>query len=266
LAKYLCATCGTQYPEGTEEPQECVICLDERQYVGWNGQEWTTLGKLESSKHRNHFEQLSSNLYSIITRPEFAIGQRAFILKTTGGNVLWDCLPYFDQETRKEIRNLGGAEFIAISHPHYYSSMVEWSEGLGDIPIYLHELDRKWVVNMSPNLINFWKGESLSPLDGVTLLNLGGHFDGGTVLHYKDLVLSGDIIMVAQDRNWTSFMYSYPNLIPLSKSKILQIKERIGKYKFDSLYSAFEGKEILHSADERVRNSAERYMKRISDF
>jgi hypothetical protein len=261
-AKFLCATCGTQYPKSEKPPRECLICQDERQYVGWNGQEWTTLEKL-SIHHKNQFQKIDENLHSIITSPEFAIGQRALLLTTPSGNVLWDCLPLFDQNTRTEIENLGGLDLIAISHPHYYSSMVEWSEGFGGIPIYIHDLDKKWVVNMSPN-INFWKGESISPLEGVTLVNLGGHFDGGTVLYFRGRVLSGDIIAVAQDRRWTSFMYSYPNMIPLPKSKIIQITERIGKYKFDSLYSAFEGKEILRNADTAVRRSAERYIQRIT--
>jgi glyoxylase-like metal-dependent hydrolase (beta-lactamase superfamily II) len=248
-----------------QAPSECLICQDERQYVGWNGQEWTSLQGLQNTGHKNHFEKKNEkNLYSITTRPEFAIGQRAFLLQTRKGKLLWDCVSYFDQDTKKQVENLGGLDVIAISHPHYYSAMAEWSEGFGGIPIYIHELDRRWVVNSAPN-IKFWKGESVSPIEGVTLVNLGGHFDGGTVLHYEKLVLAGDIITVVQDRRWASFMYSYPNLIPLPKSKILQIKERIGKFSFDSLYSAFEGKEILQDADGAVKRSAERYIRRITD-
>lgn len=264
MPKLICSTCGTQYPESNEEPAECMICSEERQYVGWNGQEWTTLEKLRSG-HKNRFRKLDDSLYSMTTEPSFAIGQRAFLLRTPKGNVLWDCLPLLDEGTKSEIDALGGLDLIAISHPHYYSSMIEWSETFG-VPIYLHELDRQWVVNNS-NQIKFWKGESIDPIENVTLENLGGHFDGGTVL-YDNLgkrLLSSDIIMVAQDRSWVSFMYSYPNMIPLSKLKIQQIRKRAGKFAFDSLYSAFEGRQVIGRADRAVARSAERYIRFISD-
>jgi hypothetical protein len=32
-------------------------------------------------------------------------------------------------------------------------------------------------------------------------------------------LFSGDIIQVVPDRRWVSFMYSYPNLIPLSAAE-----------------------------------------------
>jgi hypothetical protein len=269
LPEFVCVTCGTQYPESKTTPVSCHTCQDERQYVGWNGQEWTTLEDLRSGGYRNVIRnEEDEGLYSIITKPEFAIGQRAFLLDTPDGIILWDCLTYVDRETIDKIHDMGDLKLIAISHPHYYSSMVEWSKSFGNIPIYLHELDRRHVVHNSGN-INFWRGESVSPMKGISLVNLGGHFDGGTVLHWtggadgKGLVLSGDIISVVQDRTWVSFMYSYPNLIPLPVDKIEQIWDRIEKYKFEKLFSAFEGRQILSEAREDVRRSAERYIAHI---
>ena len=60
--------------------------------------------------------------------PSFAIGQRALLLRHPEGNVLWDCLTYFDDATVAEIERLGGVSAMAISHPHYYSTMVEWAD------------------------------------------------------------------------------------------------------------------------------------------
>ena len=45
----ICATCGVQYPAPRDD---CPICLDERQYVGWDGQRWTTLAELAAAGHR----------------------------------------------------------------------------------------------------------------------------------------------------------------------------------------------------------------------
>ena len=100
-------------------------------------------------------------------------------------------------------------------------------------------------------------------------MNLGGHFDGGTVLHWegaadgRGVVLSGDIMQVVPDRRWVSFMYSYPNLIPLPEGKVKQIAGRITKFRFDRIYGAFEGREIKRDGYEAVQKSATRYIQRI---
>ena len=42
MPSFICETCGTQYAETTLSPSHCPVCEDERQYVGWKGQTWTT--------------------------------------------------------------------------------------------------------------------------------------------------------------------------------------------------------------------------------
>ena len=79
------------------------------------------------------------------TMPEFAIGQRALFLQSPSGNVLWDCIALIDLATIDLLNGLGGVSAIAISHPHYYTTMVEWSHAFGRVPVFLHEGDREWV-------------------------------------------------------------------------------------------------------------------------
>ena len=57
---------------------------------------------------------------------------------------------------------MGGIKAIAISHPHYYSSMVEWSRAFGGVPIYLHAADRQWVMRPDHAIV-FWEGEIKGP-------------------------------------------------------------------------------------------------------
>ncbi len=139
---YLCVTCGTQFPESLKPPDHCAICEDERQYVGPDGQDWTTLERLRTT-HKNTIKQEEENLYSINTMPKFGIGQRAFLIQTPRGNLLWDCVGLIDDATISRIKELGGIAEIAISHPHYYTSMVEWSRAFGDPPIHIHEADAR---------------------------------------------------------------------------------------------------------------------------
>ncbi len=141
---FICTTCGTQFAESAEPPAACRICGDERQYVGLGGQHWTLL-ELMLEEHENHLEAVAPGITSVETRPTFAIGQRALLVQHPDGNVLWDCVSFVDQDTVDSLAALGGVSAIAISHPHFYSSMVEWSQAFGDVPIYLHDGDAAWV-------------------------------------------------------------------------------------------------------------------------
>jgi hypothetical protein len=153
---------------------------------------------------------------------------------------------------------------IAISHPHYYATMVEWIDSF-DVPVYLHSADRQWVMRPDPRL-RFWDGESLPLIGGMTLIRAGGHFEGGTVLHNSNCasghgaLFSGDIIQVVPDRRWVSFMYSYPNLIPLSESAVRRIVQRVRGYDFARIYGAFHPREVLSNGKDIVERSAARYI------
>ena len=200
---FVCVTCGVQFAASDSPPAHCPVCEDERQYVGWDGQKWTTVEELREN-HRNELRD-DFGLLGIGTRPSFAIGQRALLVPSPGGNVLWDCVTVIDDAAVAEVRRHGGARAIAISHPHYYSSMVEWSRAL-EAPVYLHAADRRWVMRPDPCL-EFWEGETRPLWDGMTLVRVGGHFEGGTVLHRPGgggggagALLAGDILQVAQDR------------------------------------------------------------------
>src|SRR5439155_9897580 len=129
-------------------------------------------------------EEQERGLIGIGTEPKFGIGQRALLVRAPEGNVLWDCVSLVDDATVEAVRGLGGISALAISHPHYYSCMVEWSRAFGDAPVYLHESDRQWVVR-DDDAIVFWHGETCALGDGLTIIRCGGHFDGASVLHWS---------------------------------------------------------------------------------
>lgn len=262
---FVCVTCGVQFAPAKEAPLHCPICDDERQYVGWSGQQWTTLDDLRQDHHNRLRDDLG--LVGIATEPSFAIGQRALLVRSPQGNMLWDCITVIDDATVDAVRNLGGVRAIAISHPHYYSSMVEWSQAF-DAPVFLHAADRGWVMRPDP-CVDFWSGETKTLWDGMTLIRAGGHFDGGTVLHWPagadggGALLSGDLLQVAQDRRWVSFMYSYPNYIPLPATEIDRIVAAVEPFEFDRVYGAWWDRNVGSDAKEAVRRSAARYKRAL---
>jgi hypothetical protein len=202
-------------------------------------------------------------LTGIGTSPSFAIGQRALLVRSPQGNVLWDCVTVIDDATVEALRMLGGVRAIAISHPHYYSAMVEWSRCF-DAPILLHAADRQWVMRPDPR-IEHWTGEAKELWNGMRLIRAGGHFEGGTVLHWpagadgRGALLTGDIVQVAQDRRWVSFMYSFPNYVPLPASEIDRIASALEPYAFDRIYGAWWDRNVATDGKAALRRSANRY-------
>lgn len=267
--KAICKACGTQFPEAPQAPQSCPICLDQRQYIPRSGQEWTTLEKLRAS-HRNAFQQYEPNLIGIGTVPEFAIGQRALLLRTAEGNFLWDCISLLDEATVKIISALGGLRGIAISHPHFYTTMLEWSAAFDDAPIFLHAADREWVMRPG-GAIEFWDGPRKELAPGLTLIHCGGHFAGGTVLHWasgaegRGVLLSGDILQVTPD-GMVSFLYSYPNLIPLPAKAVRAIAGAVKPFAYDRIYGAWWDRQVRSDAQAIVAESVARYLDAIADI
>jgi hypothetical protein len=257
MEAFICVTCGMQYPPSAEPPPECPICLDPRQYVGRNGQEWTTMAELART-HANRVEQVEPGLHGIGTDPSFAIGQRALHADA----VLWDCITLLDETAVAAVEAAGGIDTIAISHPHYYSAMVEWAERF-DARILLHEADREHVMRPSER-IELWTGERLHASDEVELVRLGGHFEGGTVALWNGALLSGDIVQVVPDRDWASFMYSYPNLIPLPASEVERMRGVIETLEFDRVYGAWRDRLITPDAKAKVLRSADRYLEALA--
>jgi hypothetical protein len=273
----ICRTCGVQY---AGPRSDCPICQDERQYVGWDGQQWTTLAALAAGGHRGRLAPEGPGVTGVGTDPSIAIGQRALLIQAPGGNVLWDMITYLDDDLVAQVRGLGGVSAIAISHPHFYGTMIEWAHAF-DAPVYIHAADRQWVARPDPSVV-FWDGDTREIGDGLTLINLGMHFDGGQVLHWAGghapgghapgghgpggpdgvgALFSGDILTVVQDRRWVSFMRSYPNLIPERPRAIRRALSLLGPYPFERVYGAWWKRVVETDGAAAVRRSADRYLR-----
>lgn len=265
---FICITCGTQFPSSDTPPITCPICEDERQYIGRSGQKWTSLTKLQR-ECKNAFREIEPGLTGIGTEPAFAIGQQAHLIETPAGNVLWDCISLIDDATVAEVNRRGGIAAIVISHPHFFSSMAEWSASFGDIPIYLHADHRPFVVRTDAQ-VTYWDDETREIVPGVTAIRCGGHYPGSSVLHWVaganggGSLFTGDTIYVVQDRRWVSFMYSYPNLIPVNAETVNRIVAAVEPFAFDRLHSSWHGAVVTSDAKNAVARSAARYIAHIS--
>ena len=264
---HICVACGAHYQASEAPPAVCSICADERQYVPAGGQRWVRHSAL-TSDHSNWFAESEEDLWEVGVEPHVAIGQRALLVRTGLGNVLWDCVPVLTDAGLRRLESLGGVTAIAVSHPHFYTGAALFAEVLG-ATVYLHAADSQHVTHASPSL-EFWDGERLELPGGVTLIRAGGHFAGGTVLHWaagaggRGALLTSDIIRVVPDRRYVAFLYSYPNEIPLPVREVERVGAAVEPFTFDRIYGGWSGAVVATGAREVVRLSVERYRRAIA--
>lgn len=268
MAAYVCRTCGVQHAPSDGPPGRCAICDDERQYIPPQGQRWATLAELQGEGRRIEVRDLEPGLTGIGAEPQIGIGQRALLVQTRYGNFLWDCLGFIDQSGIDAIKARGGLHGIAMSHPHFYGVCVEWSHAFDGAPVWIPEDDQQWVMRPDP-AVRSWSGVA-KPLEGITLIQCGGHFEGSAVLHWpagaegRGALLTGDTITVVADRRFASFMRSYPNDIPLSAAMVRRIVGRVEGYAFDRVYGGWWDRVIERDGKAAVARSAERYIRWLS--
>ncbi|MFT3851277.1 MAG: hypothetical protein QM733_00825 [Ilumatobacteraceae bacterium] len=156
----------------------------------------------------------------------FAIPQRAPIVRGPEATVMWDCISVVTDDA---VERIGHVDAIAISHPHFYSAMVEWSDALGGVPIHVHAADREWIARPSER-IEPWDGERLELTPGITLVHLPGHFPGSSALWWH----GGDL------------------------------HRRLDGVDFDDLYGFTWGLNVIGDARAAVDESLDRYLEAIS--
>jgi hypothetical protein len=267
MTHFICCQCGSQFDNSATAPERCPICEDKRQFVRWDGQAWTDMEGL--GRHHRLVWRDQDGVTGIGIEPPFAIGQRALLIEEADGCVLWDCTSLVTPPIVEAIGGRGGLKAIAISHPHFYGAMIEWSEAFGGVPIYLHADDREWVMRRSSSIVS-WEGGAHRLSDALTLIRCGGHFEGGTMLHWtKGAARAGalfvsDIAAVTMDRSHVSFMYSFPNNIPLGPTAVRRVASAVAPFEFDRIYGGWWDRNILSGAREAFDRSVSRYLAAIS--
>lgn len=267
---------------------------DPRQYVPASGQTWTSLNA-EQGLQKNTFDidehddrihyittkpltpaELPASLASsTTTRKQLGIGQRAFLLQTAKGNVLWDLVAFIDQATVEFVKSKGGLKAIVISHPHFFTTHLEWAR-IFECPVYICSADAEWLNREDTSGVRKWvQGvEAIEEVGGeVKAIQCGGHFDGSMVLLWEKKMFIADTMMSVPSGFYHkdrlpgtvsySFQWSYPNreslshdlldgkadisylvVIPLPPAKIHGIWKAIKPFEFDATYGAFPGQNV----------------------
>ncbi|TLD25930.1 hypothetical protein E2P81_ATG09587 [Venturia nashicola] len=247
-----------------------MLQQDPRQYVPPTGQAWTSLSKLRESGFKNVWkrDEVDEMIWFVTSEPKIGIGQRAIFIQTDEGNVLWDCVPYIDENFVQDVKSKGGLKAIVISHPHFYTTHLEYASAFS-CPVYVSSDDSEWLSRADlTGLRTPLVTRSTEIIPGITAIKAGGHFPGSLLLHVKtstggNALMLADTIMtvpsgiyhIARPKGTTSysFMWSYPNMIPLNPDDIAGIWSAIKPYKFVRTFGGFMGQDVRGDADLRAR-------------
>ncbi|GAA1153609.1 hydrolase [Ornithinicoccus hortensis] len=256
----ICATCAVEYAEPL--PDVCPVCADERQWVPAAGQLWTDLAEQRAAGARLVWEETEPGLVGITVEPRVGINQTAQLVTTPEGSLLWDPTGYLDDATVQRVLGRGPVLAVAASHPHMFGVQVEWARALG-ASVLVNEADREWVGRPDP-VLEYWSGRR-ELADGLTLLQVGGHFAGSSVAHWsagaqgRGVLLTGDSVFPNPDRASVGFLRSYPNKIPLSAAVVERLASQLGALEFDRIIGNF-GNRIEAGGREVLRRSADRHI------
>jgi glyoxylase-like metal-dependent hydrolase (beta-lactamase superfamily II) len=127
--------------------------------------------------------------------------------------------------------------------------------------VYLAEDDYEWAGHKlsqeAAHLLELVPGkvgatEQIVP--GVTAIKTGGHFPGSFVLHWKKCLFIADTIVTVPSghtphprpsgQTTYAFLWSIPNMIPMTPDDILGIWKAIEPFEFEATYGAFQGMDV----------------------
>lgn len=140
-----------------------------------------------------------------------------------------------------------------ISHPHFYTSWVDWSSTFG-CPVFVAAEDKEW-LNRQPTPeanLQFLTSKRTSIVPGVNAIVCGGHFPGSTVLHtappntkVPSLFHADTIHTVPSAGNPEpgrpgvlsyTFMWAIPNMIPMHPDQIHRIWQSLKRLNIQTTY------------------------------
>lgn len=259
---WICPACGG-HVAADEPPVTCLVCADERQFVSPSGQRWTTLKRLAADGYRTEIRDLEPGLIGIGTNPDIGVGQRALLVQTDAGNVLWDPPAFVDEAAFDAVRDAGGLTVVSSSHPHMYGALVDWADVFGG-EIVLPAADEAWLRRPTDRVRRYTGTDT--PLPGVTLVQTGGHFPSSAVLHWGDgaegqgVLATGDTIYVTPGLDRVTFLYSAPNRLPLWASAVRRIADAVAPFAFERIYAGWWWSVIDTGGEAIVQRDAQRYL------
>ncbi len=242
LPAHVCANCGW-WQRHFAAPPSCPMCLDARHVVPQDG--WRFLN-LEAAREAYpcRWEQLEPGAWRFWNEPVDGIGPSAYLLQTSGGNVVFEGCTVFSAAALAQIAALGGVAVLSASHPHSYGALWQLQDAF-DPELALAAADFAWSAALQ---VTWPFDDRLEPLPGITLHRTAGHFDGHTVLHdaARRVLLCGDALkfeLSPRDRRQATTISAHKafvRAVPLTPAELARYRAVFAPLDFTQTWTPFE--------------------------
>ncbi len=236
LTPYVCTNCGF-WQRHFAPPPSCPVCLDFRHTPPPDGWEFWTADEA-TARIVTRWEEDGNGIVTFRSEPSLGIGPSGYLIPLPSGNLLFENPAWYSDDALAAIRERGGVHWLAASHPHAYGALWRAQEQFSPEAVFINVADLAWTGAFRVNF-PYDGPQEIAP--GATLVPVGGHFDGQSVLYLRDrrLLFAGDMVKF-HPGNGISTHKAFNRRVPMSHAEIRRYRQAIAPLDFAGVYTTFE--------------------------
>ncbi len=237
LTPYVCTNCGF-WQRHFAPPPGCPVCLDFRHTPSPHGWEFWTADEA-AARIVTRWDEDEHGIVTFRSDPSLGIGPSGYLIPLPGGNLLFENPPWYSDEALKFIRQRGGVRWLAASHPHAYGALWRAQEAFSPEAVFIGTADLPWTGAFRAT---HPYEEPLEIVPGASLVPVGGHFDGQSVLHLRDrrILFAGDMVKFHANPPGISTHKAFNRRVPMSHGEIRRYRDAVAPLDFAEVYTTFE--------------------------
>ena len=239
LTPYVCTNCGF-WQRHFAPPLQCPVCLDFRHTAPETGWEFW-IAEHAAARITTHWQEDERGILRFYCDPPLGIGPSGYLIPLPDGNLLFENPAWYSDDALAEIARRGGVHWLAASHPHAYGALWQAQERFSPEATFIHTADLPWT---SAFRVDHPYEEPLEIVPGATLIPVGGHFDGQSILYLRELRLlfAGDMVKYHADLpgGGISTHKAFNRRVPMSHAEIRCYRQAVAPLDFADVYTTFE--------------------------
>ncbi|NPD68384.1 hypothetical protein HN018_08745 [Lichenicola cladoniae] len=241
LSYYACSNCG-HWQRYFATPPDCPVCTDTRNDLPENGWDFRSEADV-ASRLVGRWRTIGRDVVAFSTSPPFGLNGTGWLLLHPEGNIAFEAAPYYTPAMLDEIRRLGGIRILAASHVHGYGALWQLQQEF-DPEIVAIQREDLWLTKAFR--VTWPYDDALVLPTGQTLRQVGGHYEGQSVLHdpTRRMLFCGDAFKVDQNEAGESLAVSthkaFHKNIPLTPLELCRYRNVIASLDFDTICTPFE--------------------------
>jgi hypothetical protein len=186
------------------------------------------------------WSEVQPGVWEIRAEPSLGIGTVAYFLEHAAGNILWDGAAFYSDAALDFIAERGGIQWLSASHPHAYGAAWQLQERFAPT-LAIQVLDLPWTNTLR---VSWPFDERLEMAPGLEIRRTGGHFDGHSILFWREkkLLFAGDMLKFHFEQRPTgiSCHKAFNRQVPISHGEILCYREAIRDLDFERVFTSFD--------------------------